>query len=336
MSDSIQVRQPLVSVIIPVYNAERYIARCIDSIFAQTYTNWEIIAVDDGSEDDSLAILRQYESDKRVKIIDIPNGGVVNARNTAIKCCVGELLTFVDADDYLPEDAVGLMATKMIDGDIDLVVGGYRLLWEDDGRIKDVNNKKSFSTPEECIAYCIQFGETFLPVKMYRTELYRCAVSIPSDIVLMEDTVGVLQYLSHCRKVAAIDRTVYVYFKNAGSASMSIRPKAVMSMLRVAEFLLDFQSGMNSRCRRILIEKSGQLLLNALGKIHLVKDGENQLRQSVLKYLAYVDGMSDLGNIVLSSYVKHPAIAKDIYGFIIKMSRIKSGIKRFLWKMIYR
>ena len=137
MSDSIQVRQPLVSVIIPVYNAERYIARCIASILAQTFTNWEIIAVDDGSEDDSLAILRRYESDRRVKIVHIPNSGVVNARNTAINRCIGDFLTFVDADDYLPEDAVELMVAGMTDDSVDLVVGGYTLLWEEDGRIKD-------------------------------------------------------------------------------------------------------------------------------------------------------------------------------------------------------
>jgi glycosyltransferase involved in cell wall biosynthesis len=336
MSDSIQVRQPLVSVIIPVYNAERYIARCIESILAQTFTNWEIIAVDDGSEDDSLAILRRYESDRRVKIVHIPNSGVVNARNTAINRCIGDFLTFVDADDYLPEDAVELMVAGMTDDSVDLVVGGYTLLWEEDGRIKDVNNNKDFSTPEECIDYCIRFGETFLPVKMYRAELYREAVNIPSDIVLMEDTVGVLQYLSRCRKVATITKSIYVYFKNTGSASMTIRPNAVMSMLKVAEFLLDFKFEKHAGYRRALVDRSGDLLLNVLGNIHLISHKEKQLHQAVLRYMTCVNKLSGFRNIVLRMYVKHPVIARGIYKFTIRISHIKSEIKRFLWKMIYR
>lgn len=332
-----QMTNPLVSIIIPVYNAERYITRCIDSIFLQTYGNWEVVVVDDGSSDGSLSILKKYRVDHRVKVISIPNGGVVNARNTALRLCSGELLTFVDADDYLPEDALEQMVGNMSDRSVDLVIGGYTLLWEEDGRKKEVNNKKNFSTTSECINYCLKFGETFLPVKMYRTELYRQTVDIPSDIVLMEDTVGLLQYLRHCRKVATIDKSIYVYFKNIGSASMTVRPRAVASMLQVANFLMDYgdTSGLNSN-GNILIAKSGDLLLNVIGHIHLIPELEHDLKHSISSYIAKAGKSLDIRDIVLKTYVRHPIISIDIYRTMMQISQLKSYFKRFLWKMIYK
>lgn len=96
---------PLVSVIIPAYNAEKYIAQALDSILDQTYSNIEIIVVNDGSTDNSLSIAKQYSSNN-VKIIDQPNGGASAARNTGLRMAQGDYIQFLDADDLLSEDKI--------------------------------------------------------------------------------------------------------------------------------------------------------------------------------------------------------------------------------------
>ena len=96
------MKNSLVSVVIPVYNVEEYVGRCINSIIAQTYKNLEIILVDDGSTDSSGAICDMYvKSDRRIKVIHKENGGLSDARNAGLKAMKGELVAFVDSDDYV-------------------------------------------------------------------------------------------------------------------------------------------------------------------------------------------------------------------------------------------
>ena len=97
--------KPLISVIIPVYNNEKYLCECLDSIIAQTYRNIQIITVDDGSTDASGKILDQYaDKDKRIEVYHIQNSGVSTARNIGLKHAAGEYITFVDSDDALSLD----------------------------------------------------------------------------------------------------------------------------------------------------------------------------------------------------------------------------------------
>ena len=99
--------KPLISIIVPVYNVEAYLAKCVDSILAQTYTNLEIILVNDGSSDGCGRICDEYaKQDKRIKVIHKQNGGLSDARNVAIDVATGEFITFIDSDDYVTDDYI--------------------------------------------------------------------------------------------------------------------------------------------------------------------------------------------------------------------------------------
>ena len=99
--------QTKISVLIPVYNTEKYLRECVDSTISQTYSQLEIILVDDGSADNSGKICDEYaQNDKRVKVIHKPNGGLSSARNVGIDKATGEYIAFVDSDDYLKKDYV--------------------------------------------------------------------------------------------------------------------------------------------------------------------------------------------------------------------------------------
>lgn len=125
--------KPQVSVIVPVYNAERWLNRCVDSILAQTFINFELLLVDDGSTDSSGAICDEYaKHDSRVRVFHKPNGGVSSARNLGLDNACGEWISFVDADDWIENDSLKQMFNMATDECLYIVIANY---YEDnDGR----------------------------------------------------------------------------------------------------------------------------------------------------------------------------------------------------------
>lgn len=141
-----ETKNPKVSVVVPVYNAEKYIKRCMDSIINQSFNDIEIIAINDGSSDNSLNILREYEkNDKRIKVIDQENLGVSSCRNKGIKVSKGNYLVFIDSDDWIDLDMIGLMYQNSINNKSDIVICSY--IREFIGHSKE----KLFNLPEEVI-----------------------------------------------------------------------------------------------------------------------------------------------------------------------------------------
>lgn len=126
------MRTPLISVIIPVYNVEKYLHRCLDSVIAQTYQNLEIICVDDGSIDESGRICDQYAvRDARIKVIHQENQGLSAARNRGLDAAEGEYIAFVDSDDYILEGMYKKMLDKLLDYSVDLCVCQWQYEFSD-------------------------------------------------------------------------------------------------------------------------------------------------------------------------------------------------------------
>ena len=123
----------LISVIIPVYNMEQYLERCLDSVINNTYRNLEIICIDDGSTDRSLEILRRYETaDPRIVVIAKENGGVSSARNAGLDRMTGEYVTLVDPDDFVHPQYIEQLVIAQRETDADLVIGGFLSVTDDD------------------------------------------------------------------------------------------------------------------------------------------------------------------------------------------------------------
>ncbi len=117
---------PIVSVIIPVYNADKYLARCLDSLLAQTLTDWCAICINDGSRDNSLNILQEYAArDSRIQIIDKKNAGVSAARNDGLAAATGEFIHFMDADDFIDPDFYYQMTVTANDANVDIACSGF-------------------------------------------------------------------------------------------------------------------------------------------------------------------------------------------------------------------
>lgn len=225
-----------VSVIIPVYNAEKYIQQCINSVLAQTYTNYEIIIIDDGSTDSSGKICDDYAKEySRIRVLHKENEGLICARRDGIREAKGQYISFVDADDWVESDFLETLAETMYREAADIVVTGY-IREESDESIKIINNIKAGIYGKDDIEkkvvpkmlYYSGFGEfgilPFMWNKMYRKELLqKCYEKIDFSIYDGEDAAAVYPYLIRIDTMVVCEDAKYHYRKH--SEAMTARKR---------------------------------------------------------------------------------------------------------------
>lgn len=139
-----EIKDILISIIVPIYNVEKYVKKCIESIINQTYKNIEIILINDGSKDTSLSICKDYKNkDKRIKLINQENGGVSKARNKGLNIAKGEYIVFIDSDDYITKNYIEKLLNAAIETGADVVESNYIRI-EDSGKIIEKSNIKNY------------------------------------------------------------------------------------------------------------------------------------------------------------------------------------------------
>lgn len=156
-----------ISIVVPIYNVEKYLERCIQTLINQTYSNIEIVLVNDGSPDDSLSICKKYaEKDKRIKIVDKINGGLSDARNAGVKVAEGEYILFVDSDDYIENTSCQKFAEVISKlGHLDILSGNANVL--KDGKISYMNHSGDDTH--------VISGKEFLKNEIKRDSMYMAA-----------------------------------------------------------------------------------------------------------------------------------------------------------------
>lgn len=215
------MKNPKHSIIIPAYNTGNAIRKCIDSIIAQSYTDWELIIVDDGSKDETPAIIDDYaQRDPRIRAIHIPNGGVSNARNVGLDHAQGEYVMFVDSDDWIESVYLQQVETRMSD-DADVYMMGITLDHEDDsGRVyySEVTTPPVYRyIASECLAGEIGYLMNTLNMessclKSYRKQfLQDNNIRFRKGMIIFEDYYFVLQSLMCRPSVSLIPFVGYHY-----------------------------------------------------------------------------------------------------------------------------
>jgi len=218
---------PLISVIIPMYNVEKYIVRCLSSIIEQTYENLEIILVNDGSTDDTKMICQSFvENDDRIKLHSVENAGVSAARNLGITLAKGAYIQFIDSDDYITKDYISTLYELIIDHSVDLAVCSIVLYdtknqpitsWDAGQNILDFN-----AIDENYLIEIIKSFLLFGPVnKLYKTKVIRDnKVNFDTSISYGEDLIFNMDYLMSVSKVIVTNKVHYGYFQmNTNSLS---------------------------------------------------------------------------------------------------------------------
>lgn len=239
---------PTVSIIVPVYNAEKTIGRCIDSILGQQYTDFELLLVDDGSKDGSGAICDSYAlADSRVQVIHKENTGVSDTRNIGISRAAGVYLQFLDSDDWITPDATKLLVETARDHDCDLVISDfYRVVGERVSRKGDIDEDRVL-TREEYAAHMMEQPADFyygvLWNKLYRRDIVEShRLRMDPELSWCEDFMFNLEYIRHAQRFYALQVPIYYYVKTKGSlASQSLSiSKTIRMKLMLFEYYNQF------------------------------------------------------------------------------------------------
>ena len=235
-----------VSVIIPVYNIEEFLTKCLDSVINQTYKNLEIICVNDGSTDNSQKILEEYaENDKRIKIINKPNGGLSSARNAGMREMNGKYCYFVDSDDWIELNTIETLVGIYDKYDVDCVVHSFRNIAYDDEAVQNAqdceNWLKTFQKFDGIYDIPIDISHEIPTVawnKLYKTNIiktYNCR--FPEGFI-HEDEAFIWIYMIHCKKYYYTNFKFYNYLSRANSI-MGKRKKSIkiLDLLKIHDII---------------------------------------------------------------------------------------------------
>lgn len=240
--------RPTVSIIVPIYNAERTIRRCIDSILDQEYKDFELLLVNDGSIDSSGSICDKYASrDSRIHVIHKDNSGVSDSRNVALDMARGTYLQFLDSDDWITPNATGLLVETAERYHCDMVISDfYRVVGERVSHKGDIEDD-CVLTQEEFAAHMLENPADFyygvLWNKLFRREIVeKYHLRMNTDISWCEDFMFNLEYIRHADVFYALQVPIYYYVKTKGSLAsqgMSIT-KTIKMKLMVFEYYNNF------------------------------------------------------------------------------------------------
>lgn len=245
-----------VSIIIPVYNCEKFLDKCIDSILQQSYQNWELILIDDGSDDNSLKVCKSYqEADSRIKVFSQVNSGPSIARNKGLEIATGTHCLFIDADDWLEYDALSVLNTQVLKSNPQLIFFGYSHDFIENGMIKNSNTNILMENEYKS---SIKFSEDFLyyaqngainPVwnKLYNKEFIEDIKALfPQDVRYTEDLVFNLKVYQNANHIKVIDKLLYHYVSHSQeSLSTKFNENRINDLKSVYNYIFDI---INSWC----------------------------------------------------------------------------------------
>lgn len=242
----------MVSIILPVFNAERFLSQCLDSILRQTYQDWELIAVDDGSKDGSIEILKSYEKrDNRIHIISKENEGVSIARNVALEQTHGDYIYFVDSDDIVMPEAL-MILVKAMDSNKATFVKSDFLPIDEQGKQVFINKKQVIRRrydgkvmDSENFFKKILMKESFLWTCLFRKDIIvKNHIQFIPHCRLMEDAAFVVDYLLYSDRDVYKDACIYGYRKYEGTAS-AVNKDYTEDMMLIKRHLLEFPKSYN-------------------------------------------------------------------------------------------
>ena len=238
----------LVEMIVPVYNKESSIRKCLESILCQTYTNFRVIIIDDGSTDASVNICKEY-TDDRIVLIEQENKGVGGARNAGLDCLIGEKVAFVDADDFISPSYLSDMLEQR---DFDLVIQGY-CEWTEDGIKQDEKYPRDLSLKRDDsrdILFNISFFRylTMPWNKLFSTKIIQENNIRFRNINLGEDLCFVFDYIEHAEMLCFTQKSSYNYVLSNGSLTRS----------EISD-VWERQKDLNNYCRKKFYPKYGKI-----------------------------------------------------------------------------
>ncbi|MGN0153773.1 MAG: glycosyltransferase [Lachnospiraceae bacterium] len=317
---------PLVSVIIPVYNVQDYLKKCLESIINQTYDNLEIIIIDDGSIDDSGKICDEYKKDdKRIKVIHKENGGLSDARNCGIEMATGEYLTFVDSDDYLDLDYVQYLYNLIQKNKCKLSICSLHFYYTGNGKVKHSGNGEiGVLSGKECIEKMCYHDEvdTCAYAKLYHKSLFE-SVRFPRG-KLFEDIGTSYLLFDQCDKVAYGFEPKYYYVIRSNSIVTSKFNNKKLDLIEMTDRMANYVNNKYPDLNQATLRRCAYARFSTLNQMIGVANIDN-LRDEMITYLRNVS----------SQILRNPKTPKrDRVAFVL----LKIGYPCYciLWRIYFK
>lgn len=315
---------PLISIIVPVYNVEKYLRPCLDSILSQTYTNWEAILVDDGSKDNSGKICDEYaQKDKRFIVVHKQNEGVAQARITGFEKSKGELITFVDADDIIELDCLEKLSLPIIKDGADMVSCDYYKVEKGERKILPAKLTGTYEN-EQITDFIAQhyfydkktkgYGMTcFLWSKMVKREYVLEGLKNGLGLWFGEDQISMFTMLLQCKKLVLIPDRLYNYIQHEGQA-----------VKRYDKSLWENIINMLSKYESLLPNRTRNEGLRMRIWLHVVRTINNKMIPSKINRDNFIEHLS---------YVREQAYMKEFYRPLSIGMGWKNEVRYWLLKM---
>ena len=234
------MKEPLISIIVPVYNVEKYLTKCISSIVQQTYDHIQIILVDDGSTDNSGKICDESaQSDVRIDVLHKENGGLVSARKAGLNIARGNYIGFVDGDDYINANMYEELLYNIISSEADFVHSGYL---KDTSPISQISSKvvNISENKGEFINYYILSGSSkehmsySIWSKLFRADfIKKCYSEVPTGVDMGEDMISLLACVLNGKRVSILDSAYYCYNVRNTSITQKKRDTALLDVIKL-------------------------------------------------------------------------------------------------------
>lgn len=279
---------PLISIIIPAYNVEKYIRRCLDSVINQTYSNLQIIVIDDGSRDRTASIIDEYaERDQRIIAIHKPNGGVSSARTAGLEKAGGDYIGFVDSDDYIEKEMYEHLIGNALKYDADISHCGYMMLYPD-GRKRAFYDTKKLVIQDHKKGLCdLMRGDYIEPGiwnKLYRRSIvlqYKNEEIWDESIRYNEDLLMNYLFFKHSKKSVYEDIAYYNYILRKESATKSNNKSKQLKDVYLVLKAIKKDSASDPELYSIVYERYLRVLINLANKSENNED--SSMAKAVLK-----------------------------------------------------
>lgn len=232
---------PLITIIVPVYNAKKYLRDCIESILSQTYHNLEIILIDDGSTDGSEKFVDDYaKSDKRIKVVHQKNMGLSDARNTGLKHATSKYITFVDSDDRIEPNMIENLFNALIDSQADIAICSFKEIYPN-SKTKGFshNYPKQVFTTEQALANMLQENGFMVSatMKLFPTNYFK-GIKFPVD-KLHEDVGTTYKLIMEAKKIVFIPNEYYVYVHHNNSIINQTFDERKFDLIKLTDQMCD-------------------------------------------------------------------------------------------------
>ena len=289
----------VISIIVPAYNVEKFLPICIDSIVAQTYSNFELIIVNDGSTDSSGEICNSFaKNDARIKVVHQENKGLVNARQSGLRIASGKYVLYIDGDDYVESNFCELLIMETYNFDADIVIGGYIRNYR--GRMITVNNilpagRYENNKMEKIWEKMIFTGDffshgisTYSWGKLFKRDiLIPIQMSIPTNITIGEDAACVYPFIAKAKKLVITSASNYHYVQHQSSMLKSFTnvKSEIEKLSSLFSFMLDFFKS-HKYCEKFYLQLKpyllSQLMIRSGGLLQ--SNNENLLIGNIVKF----------------------------------------------------